>query len=221
MAAFAQPFRRIISDASAPEIDLPVPISESVSSGLRTFPKREPPDAIPSLISPTSTFLCGPSFGNNANNRCEEAIGSAHDFRKAQSEGLFGRGAAPFLGYFIFVEDAPASRSPVTTASPHFPADKCFQGASYQTRMRIHCERMVENQLYSAASALAASPDGDGSYRNLSGTTSFQSMLARLDGYLSGEPSAAAADSAVVREDEVTGAYGLLAGDFFESLDEG
>ena len=165
--------------------------------------------------------LCGPSFGNNANNRCEEAIGSAHDFRKAQSEGLFGRGAAPFLGYFIFVEDAPASRSPVTTASPHFPADKCFQGASYQTRMRILCERMVENQLYSAASVLVAAPDGDGSYRNLSGTTSLLSMLARVEGYLTGESSAAAADSAVVREDEVTGAYGLLAGDFFESLDEG
>jgi len=47
--------------------------------------------------------LCGPSFGNNANNRCEEAIGSGYDFRKAQSEGLFGPGASPFLGYFILV----------------------------------------------------------------------------------------------------------------------
>jgi hypothetical protein len=164
--------------------------------------------------------LCGPSFGNNAKNRCEEAIGSGHDFRKAQSEGLFGRGVSPFLGYFIFIEDAPASRSPVSTASPHFPADICFQGASYQARMRILCERMVESQIYSAAAVLAASSDGDGAFHNLSGSTSFQSMLARLAGYLSGESSAAASDSALVREDAPQEPLGFLAGDFFSSLDE-
>ena len=165
--------------------------------------------------------LCGPSFGNNANNRCEEAIGSAHDFRKAQSEGLFGRGASPFLGYFIFIEDAPGSRSPVSTSSPHFPADICFQGASYQTRMRILCERMVESQLYSAAAVLAAASDGHGAYQNLSSPTSFQSMLARLAGYLAGESSAAASDGALVREDAPGETAGFFTGEFFGSLEEG
>jgi hypothetical protein len=165
--------------------------------------------------------LCGPSFGNNANNRCEEAIGSAHDFRKAQSEGLLGRGASPFLGYFIFIEDAPGSRSPVSTVSPHFPPDTCFSGASYQTRMRLLCERMVESQLYSAASVLAAAADGGGTYQNLSGPTSFQSMLARLAGYLAGESSAAASDGALAREDAPGDSFGFLNEEFFGSLDDG
>ena len=95
--------------------------------------------------------LCGPSFGNNANNRCEEALGSAYDFRKAQSEGLFGPGAAPFLGYFILIEDDPGSREAVAARSAHFPTDPVFVGASYQRRMHLMCERMVLQQLYACA----------------------------------------------------------------------
>jgi hypothetical protein len=45
-------------------------------------------------------------------------------------------------------------------------------------------------------------------------------MLARLAGYLSGESSAAASDSALVREDAPQEPLGFLAGDFFSSLDE-
>lgn len=33
----------------------------------------------------------GPSFGNNFNNRAEEAIGSAHDFWAAYRDGVFGK----------------------------------------------------------------------------------------------------------------------------------
>ncbi len=92
--------------------------------------------------------LCGPSFGNNANNRCEEALGSAFDFRKAQNEGLLGAGASPFLAYFILVEGAAESRSEVAAKSPHFPTDPIFQKASYQERMKILCERMIQQNLY-------------------------------------------------------------------------
>lgn len=179
------------------------------------------------LLGRLSKWICKPCTKGsgvakkNQAGKAEEAIGSGHDFRKAQSEGLFGRGASPFLGYFIFIEDAPGSRSPVSTASPHFPADISFQGASYQARMRILCERMVESQLYSAAAVLAASSDGDGAFQNLSGPTSVKSMLARLAGYLSGESSAAAGDSALVREDAPQETLGFLTGNFFNSLDEG
>ena len=54
--------------------------------------------------------LCGPSFGNNANNRCEEALGSAIDFQTAVREGSFGSGVAPFLGYVLLIEDHEKSR---------------------------------------------------------------------------------------------------------------
>lgn len=62
----------------------------------------------------------GPSFGNNTNNRAEEAIGTAHDFWTAYREGAFGKHPRPFVGWLILVEDAPASRRPVRDASPHF-----------------------------------------------------------------------------------------------------
>ena len=55
--------------------------------------------------------LDGPSFGNNANNRCEEALGSGLDLSVAQREGLLGAGAAPFIGYCILVENEEKSRS--------------------------------------------------------------------------------------------------------------
>lgn len=40
----------------------------------------------------------GPSFGNNFNNRSEEAIGSANDIWTAYREQRFGIGPRPFLG---------------------------------------------------------------------------------------------------------------------------
>ena len=56
----------------------------------------------------------GPSFGNNFNNRTEEAIGAAHDFWVAYREGAVGQDAPkPFVGWFMLVEDAAGSQTPV------------------------------------------------------------------------------------------------------------
>jgi len=134
--------------------------------------------------------LCGPSFGNNANNRCEEALGSACDFRQARSESLFGPGATPFLGYFILVEDAVASRTAVGAMAPHFPNDPVFQGASYQTRMKILCERMMEKQLYTSAAVLVSPDDATGSTTDLSRPTALRTLLSKLAGHLAGEAGA-------------------------------
>ena len=70
--------------------------------------------------------LCGPSFGNNANNRCEEAMGSGYDFRKAQSEGLFGRGASPFLDTSFWSRILPAPGTPSAPNRPTFQQTKSF-----------------------------------------------------------------------------------------------
>ncbi|WP_275531682.1 PaeR7I family type II restriction endonuclease [Ensifer aridi] len=78
----------------------------------------------------------GPSFGNNFNNRTEEAIGTAHDLWTAYREGAFGKHPRPFIGWMMMVEDAPESRRPVTDRSPHFPLFKEFQGASYLKTLR-------------------------------------------------------------------------------------
>ncbi|MEI7903576.1 MAG: PaeR7I family type II restriction endonuclease, partial [bacterium] len=62
----------------------------------------------------------GPSFGNNFNNRTEEALGSAADLWAAYREGAFTPSARPWLGYLMLLEDAPGSRRPVKVAEPHF-----------------------------------------------------------------------------------------------------
>ena len=97
----------------------------------------------------------GPSFGNNFNNRAEEAIGTAHDLWTAYREGSFGQEAPrPFLGWLILVEDAPGTRSPVTDRSPHFPIFPEFRSASYAERYNVLCRKLVQEQLYTAAAAI-------------------------------------------------------------------
>jgi hypothetical protein len=60
------------------------------------------------------------SFGNNYNNRTEEAIGSATDIWSAYREGAFKPSARPWLGYLMLLEEAPESLSPVRAREPHF-----------------------------------------------------------------------------------------------------
>jgi hypothetical protein len=135
--------------------------------------------------------LGGPSFGNNANNRAEEAIGSGYDFRRAQHQGQFGGGSRPFLGYLILVEDDPGSSRSVSVHSPHFEVDPVFAESSYQSRMRILCERLMEQQVYSSAAVLAtprpANQNARVSYSDLSEPTSFRRLLTRLAAHVSGE----------------------------------
>jgi hypothetical protein len=71
------------------------------------------------------------SFGNNYNNRTEEAIGSAVDVWAAYREGAFKPSARPWLGYLMLLEQAPASLSPVRARESHFKVFPEFKEASY------------------------------------------------------------------------------------------
>ena len=51
----------------------------------------------------------GPSFGNNFNNRTEEAMGSALDLWTAFREQAFGSAVRPWIGYMFLLEDCSAS----------------------------------------------------------------------------------------------------------------
>src|SRR5437763_4457038 len=73
----------------------------------------------------------GPSFGNNFNNRTEEALGSATDIWAAYREGAFKPSSRPFLGYLMLLEDCDRSRSAVKVIEPHFPVFPEFKKASY------------------------------------------------------------------------------------------
>lgn len=127
----------------------------------------------------------GPSFGNNFNNRTEEAIGTAHDFWTAYDSNAFGKQPKPFVGWMMLVEDEPASKRPVRDAAPHFPVFKEFQGASYQQRYDVLCQRLVTKQLYTTA-ALMTSPRSavtTGENNHVSDMTSFKTFVATLAGH--------------------------------------
>jgi hypothetical protein len=128
----------------------------------------------------------GPSFGNNYNNRAEEAIGTSHDLWTAYRDGAFGKQTRPFVGWLMVVEDAPASRSPVKDKSPHFPVFTDFSGASYQRRYDILCQRLALEQLYSAAAVIATprSALADGTYSELSVMTGLRAYVAALAGHV-------------------------------------
>jgi len=136
----------------------------------------------------------GPSFGNNFNNRTEEALGTALDFRTAFREGAFGESIAPFTGWLMLVEDAPQSRSPVRDSSPHFPVFPEFQGASYADRYNILCKKLVQEKLYTAASVLTSPRMAreSGEYKELSELTSLKTFVTSLAGHLAAEAARAA-----------------------------
>ena len=126
----------------------------------------------------------GPSFGNNFNNRTEEALGTATDLWTAYRERAFGDIARPFVGWLMLVEDAPGSRSSVRDATPHFPELPEFLNASYVQRYDILCRKLVQAPLYTTAS-LITSPRAEGAegiYSEESEMTGLRTFVASLAG---------------------------------------
>lgn len=127
----------------------------------------------------------GPSFGNNFNNRAEEAIGTAHDFWTAYRENAFGKQPRPFVGWLMLVEDSARSRRPVSNSSPHFPEFEDFKGSSYLDRYKLLCQRLVQEQLYTAASAITAECGSakTGEFADQAGMTSLKTFVTSLAGH--------------------------------------
>ena len=96
----------------------------------------------------------GPSFGNNFNNRTEEAIGTAVDLWTAYRENAFGENPRPFVGWLMLVEDCTESRAPVRDSSPHFAVSRDFKSASYLDRYNILCKKLIQEQLYTVATII-------------------------------------------------------------------
>ena len=131
----------------------------------------------------------GPSFGNNFNNRAEEAIGSAHDLWTAYREGAFGEKQRPFVGWLMMLEDSPGSRSPIRDKSPHFPLLSGFAGASYAERYNIMCRKFAQEQLYTTASVILSPRVAikTGEYSELSELTGLKTFVSTLAGHVAAE----------------------------------
>jgi hypothetical protein len=132
----------------------------------------------------------GPSFGNNFNNRTEEAIGTAVDLWTAYREGAFGKDhPRPFVGWLMLLEDCPESQAKVRDQSPHFPVMPDFQNASYGERYNILCRKLTEERLYSAASIIVSprTAADTGDFRELGETTSLRNFVASFSGHIAAE----------------------------------
>lgn len=122
------------------------------------------------------------SFGNNYNNRTEEAIGSATDIWTAYREGAFKPSARPWLGYLMLLEHAPGSVRPVRAQEPHFKVFPEFRSASYARRYEILLTKLVRERLYDAACFLMSDAKNglQGRYEEPVAELCFKNFMASL-----------------------------------------
>ena len=120
------------------------------------------------------------SFGNNFNNRVEEALGSATDLRKAIDAGTLGPSRDVWLGYLMLLEDDPKVHSPVRVQTPHFPVEAALGVASYKERYVHLCRRLQSTGLYSSSTLLLAPRGTEGSYSEPAEDLAIQRFLTEL-----------------------------------------
>jgi hypothetical protein len=125
------------------------------------------------------------SFGNNFNNRTEEALGSAVDLWTAFREQGFPQKQPPWLGYLILLEKTNKSIRPVKIYEPFFKVRPEFHNTSYLDRYVQFCQKLMRERLYSSACLIwtneqleFGSPDED---------ISFDSFVSSFIGFIKGK----------------------------------
>jgi hypothetical protein len=118
------------------------------------------------LVAVEAKAQVGPSFGNNFNNRVEEALGSSTDMWTAFREGAFQPAPKPWLGYLMLLEDCETSRRPVRVRESHFPVLPEFRDASYAQRYETFCLKLLRERQYDGVALLLSDRRGgpDGAY---------------------------------------------------------
>lgn len=160
------------------------------------------------LIAAIELKSIADSFGKNANNRNEEALGSGIDVKEAFEEDAFEGLTRLFTGYLILVEDCPTTLSSVKIQMKRFRAMEVFMlnpetreeiyvrdldgnfppvaGVSYMERFDILCRRLMQKNLYTAACVIKSprSAIQSGEYNSVSRETSIKAFLIALAGYV-------------------------------------
>lgn len=91
------------------------------------------------------------SYGNNANNRAEEALGSARDAEHAFKNNLLSpQTTPPEYGFAIIIRDCDGSRKRVRLEKAIRPTDPVFNGTSYLDRLTITARRLLSEGIYQA-----------------------------------------------------------------------
>lgn len=156
------------------------------------------------LIAAIELKSIADSFGKNSNNRNEEALGSGIDIKEAFEEDAFEGLTRLFTGYLILVEDCPQTSTSVQIQMKHFRAMEEFMlrpetrsttyikndegeypsidGVSYMDRFDILCRRLMQKNLYTAASVVKSPRTAikDGAYSAVTRETGIKAFLASL-----------------------------------------
>lgn len=125
------------------------------------------------------------SFGNNFNNRTEEALGSATDLWTAFRENAFPNQTAPWLGYLMIVEKSEKSTKAVRNLEPYFPIFNEFKGTSYLDRYKLFCEKLMLERLYSQCCLMPVT--NNHTLENVSEKISIDTFLYSFIGHLTGQ----------------------------------
>lgn len=189
MDGFCALIKRVLESAGVPDASIYVSKKLEVPGYFRPTKKWDLIVVHESKLVAALEFKSqvGPSFGNNRNNRTEEAVGSATDLWVAHKAGAFGHSAAPpWLGWLMMVEEAEKSMKPGRVAEPHFDVDPVFRNTSLINRYEILCRRLVTEKLYNASALLISPRSGaiGGEFREPAKDLSLRTFLTSLAGHI-------------------------------------
>lgn len=155
MQSIAMFVKQMFVDAGLPESDVKV---DSIVPGYYRRSKNWDVVAMHKghLVGVVELKSQASSPGNNANNRIEEAIGSAGDAKAVQEEtGAFGKLGVWAAWCMTFNRDAesgnPVQLTPMQKARISFPLDDpAFTNMTYATQYAIALERLIARNVYNA-----------------------------------------------------------------------
>jgi hypothetical protein len=128
------------------------------------------------------------SFGNNLNNRAEEAIGSFTDLIEAYEDGVFAPSPQPFIGYLMLMADNEESRNVPQVREVNFEVDDEFQDATYVDRMELLCQRLVRQRVVNEAAFMLTDKEQglDGEYWEPNEELRFKRFVRSLTSHVKG-----------------------------------
>lgn len=143
------------------------------------------------IISPSKKLIAAielksqiGSYGNNFNNRTEEALGSAVDLWTAFRENQFPNQQAPWVGYLMVVGKDKKSTTPVKNNESHYSVLPEFKTATYIDRYRILCQKLILERHYTSVALLWTSDAK--TFGDVVDDVSVHRFLNSFSGYLKG-----------------------------------